>query len=148
MAYGYTIHHTEWLAAYAYTDGVTRPAAFDVLLYDDAADDVQHDDDIDAIDTEPDDGSYARHAAAVPADISVSTGALAARVDIDGVAIDLTDTTGEVDAWGIVWETQLADDGAATDHLMARGPLREREDLADYTGETSLAVGFEAHNMF
>lgn len=140
MAYGYTAHHAEWLATYAYTTGGSRPSTFEVLLYDDETDDLDGTDDVADIDTEP--TGLAREELTW-ADVAVGTSGLHARVETVDASFDLTGVDGDVDSVGVVWDAQLDGDSAAVPHLMIRQPMDDRYDLAEYSAETTVAVAWQ-----
>lgn len=144
MSYGPTHSHCEWLTSYAYADEVSRPASFEVLLYDDSVDDLGYHGDLADITTEPSDGSYTRATLNFPADIGVVLHDLYAAAKPIGATFNFQGVTGEVDSVGVAWEAQLNDDSAATKHLMVRQELTERQILDDiegtYTVETSWQI--------
>ncbi|MFT4921723.1 MAG: hypothetical protein ACI8XM_000929 [Haloarculaceae archaeon] len=108
-------------------DLVTRPVGIDILLYQDSTDSLDDSDDVDAISTEPETGNYTRVTAALDStdiDIRVQEGDIDARPT---VTFDVTDTTESVDAYAAVieFQSEIAGDDAASQHLLASAPLDE-----------------------
>lgn len=106
---GTTAWHAEWTAKYAYTDEVDRPTDFEVLLFNATDDDLDdHHPEVDDIESEPTDGSYTRHTE--PFGESLYTNIHDDYTVVrqrQPASFDVTGTTGEVDAYAIIWEAAL-----------------------------------------
>ena len=115
---------------YIFTDEVSKPANLQVGLYSDSSDQLSDEDDIDDIQSEPDDGNYVRQD--VPFD---DTGFQAEQPGgagtpweantTDDIVFDLEDTTGEVDYYFVVVEYEAEGDTGAQDHLYWTGELSQ-----------------------
>lgn len=150
MPNGFSYAHCLWLGAHAYTGDLAKPTTFDVLLYDDSEDNLNFDDDLSAITTEPTDGNYSRATLEFPADLEMKMDETNRYVHIEpiGVTFDFEGTTGEVDYAGIVWETQLPDDDVPQDHLMVRCELDKRRDLAEHKQAYEVTPAWQIHTLF
>lgn len=114
------------------------PATVDVGLYHDGSvsgdttngDDLTDSSDIGDITTEPADGNYARQSVNLDSTGWTTTQPSGAgtpwRAAIDSdVVFDLTNTTGEVDAYFVVVNFDYDDSGTANDHLFWTGDLSQ-----------------------
>lgn len=118
---------------------ITRPATFDVLLYDNGTDTLDDQSDIAAIDTEPTGGNYTRQP------VSFDGPGLAQSLTADkrvrtewSVTFDVRQTVGTIDAWAAVVSFEssvVAADVGATPHLLTYAPLEQ--------GAVSLAANDE-----
>lgn len=108
MAHGFTRWGHEWLVKYAFTDEVERPATMEVLLYNDAEDDIQNDDDIEDITTEP---AITRDTVGFGDDLYTNLAAHLTQWRVDEHAeFDASGVDDDVDSWALVWEATLAKD--------------------------------------
>lgn len=103
--------------------------SIDVGLYDDSVDVISDPDDLAAITTEPGDGNYVRQTA-----VNVSASSISGNFGIDNdakVTFDLQDTTPEVDSYFFVanFQSTVAGDASAQDHLVLTGSLSQTYDL-------------------
>lgn len=96
---GYSNWGEEWAQKYAWRqDQITRDTSLEVLLYDDSSDSISDSDDVGAVNTEPDDGNYARQPVTLDgSEVSLSQESGDIRASAT-VTFDVTDTTGTVDA--------------------------------------------------
>lgn len=150
MPNGYTYNHCLWLAGEAYSSENLTPDQFEIMLYDDAEDDIGYNDDIGDITTEPEGGNYSRAVLEFPADLEVRAreGDRFVHVQPYEAYFDFEETTGEVDTAGIVWEANLPGDDTAQPHLMVRCELDDRHDLADHTGPYEVQPAWQLHTLF
>ncbi len=104
-------------------------ASVTIGLYDDSTDAIGDTQDVGDITTEPSDGNYARQSATLT--LVDESGDWAAETDAQ-VSFDVTDTTGTVDSYFIIYSFQADDtsDSAANDHLVATGALGQSRDLS------------------
>lgn len=147
MAYGITRWHTQWLAHYAYHDAVTRPPEASVLVYDDEADDVQDDDDIGTIESEPEGDGYARQPALFVEGGTVEPDQLYTAFDMGEVTFDLGDSSREIDSWAVVWDVMFPGETEPSTRLMVRGPLARRVDTS-VVGTFDVPVAWQIHSLF
>lgn len=105
-------------------------ASVSILLYDDSTDNIGDTDDLSAITTEPSDGNYSRQSATLTFAVKDSDGAAVTSAQ---VSFDVTDTTGDVDSYGIVanFQSSTAGDSSAQDHLVATGALSQTYSLSN-----------------
>lgn len=102
-------------------------ASITVLLFNQSTDALGDLSDVGDITTEPADGNYARQTDSLEvADVSDNW----AFRNVNQISFDVTNTTGNVDQWGIIISYQAAADGSITDHLVAFGDLSQTRDLS------------------
>lgn len=100
-----------------------------ILLYNDVVDTLTDEDDIGAIDTEPDEGEYQRKA------VSLDSGEINLSQTVQGVfesefevTFDVRNVSGEVDSWAAVVNFQsdiVNAESQANDHLLATASLEQ-----------------------
>lgn len=137
---GYSDLGEEWAQKHTWRqDLISRSASVDVLLFDDSTDNTDDTSDVGDITTELSGGNYTRQS--LNLDTSDFTLSLDANDNLRAagtVMFDLTDTSGDFDAYGIVANFQsdiVGSDGSATDHLIASAVLEGAPyDASLYTG--------------
>lgn len=134
---GYTNVGEEWAQKLTFrTDTITRDTSLEVLLYNDSTDALSDTSDIGDVTTEPADGNYTRQTVTLDgADVTleISSGDLRATAT---VTFDVTNTTGTIDAWGVVNDFQsdiVNAETGANSHLVATATLSGgSRDLTNY----------------
>jgi len=133
----------EWAQKLTYRqDTITRDTTLEVLLYDDSTDALTDSSDIGDVTTEPTDGNYTRQTVnldSADVTLSVEGGNLQAQAL---VTFDVTDTTGEVDAWGAVNDVQsdiVNAEGAANPHLISTASIGTTN-LSNFTSDFTVEV--------
>lgn len=126
---GYTNVGEEFAQKWAFRqDQITRDTTLPVLMYDDSTDSLSDSSDVGDISTEPNDGNYSRQTVTLDGSdvsLSVANGDLQASAT---VTFDVTDTTGTVDAWGILNDFSsdvVNSETGANTHLIATGSFAQ-----------------------
>jgi len=119
---GYTNLGEEWSQKNDYRqDQITRDTTLEVLVFDDSTDSTSDTSDIGDITTEPTDGNYTRQTITLDSsDVSLSQSSGDIRAAAT-VSFDVTNTTGTVDAYGVVVDFQsdvVNSEGAQNPHLI------------------------------
>lgn len=114
----------------------TRDTTAEALLYDDSTDSLSDSSDIGDVTTEPSDGNYTRQTLNLDgSDLSLSQSGGDLRVT-GTVTFDVTNTTGSIDAWGIVLSFQsdiVNSEGSQNPHLISTATLGSTRDLTNYS---------------
>lgn len=134
---GYTNVGEEWAQKWSFRqDTLSRDTSLEVLLYDDSTDTLSDSSDVGDVGTEPSDGNYARQTVTLDgADVTISQESGDIRAEAT-VTFDVTDSTGTVDAWGVLNDFQsdiVNSDGSATTHLISTATFEgSSKDLTNY----------------
>lgn len=144
---GYHDTGEEWAQKRTYRQDLlgSGAASIDLLLYEDATDQLSDADDIGSIGTEPTDGNYARQTVSLDSaevSLSVQNGDLVAS---GVVSFDTTDTTGTVDAYASVVTFQsdvVNSESSANEHLHVSSTF-ESGNTRDLSKQSSLDIEYE-----
>lgn len=142
MAHGYKNGYLEWLIERAWNDA-DRSGTFEILLYDEQADTLGDDAGVGDIETEPDGLGRVEFSFGEADVFRTGNGANA---EFGDAVFDLDGVDGEVDSFGIVGEFEV--DGSVQELLVGVGPISERTDLADYSGEWPVPVGASFTSLY
>lgn len=155
MAHGYRFPYLVW-SGHRNWNSASRGSEFSVFLYDDEADDPDQDAWMDAIDTEPTDGNYTRQSFTWGGH-SVDSYSTEVGVYFGDVTYDITNTTGEVDSFGLVATLEYFNGmgrdstyspGDMVDVFIGSGPLEERVDLSKHSGNWTVEAGATLTAMY
>jgi hypothetical protein len=127
VSQGYHNVGEEWAHKNAFRqDLITRDTTVEVLLYDDSTDSLTDASDVGDITTEPTDGNYTRQTFTLDStDLTLSTSGSDIRASAT-VSFDVADTTGTVNASGVVVDFQsdvVNSETAQNPHLLYTGTL-------------------------
>lgn len=143
---GYSNVGEEWAHKLAFRqDQITRDTTLEVLLYDDSTDSLDDTSDIGDVTTEPNDGNYARQTVTLDsADVSLSVSSGDLRAEYT-VTFDVTNTTGTVDASGVVTDFQsdvVNSESSQNSHLITTSTLDiGSQDLSNFNNlETTVRL--------
>jgi hypothetical protein len=108
---------------------LAQPADLTLVLYDDSVDDIQPDGDIGDITTRPAGSAYADQSVD-PSNYSLSFDAGRWNVLGPDTTFDVTDSSRNVDSYGVADTFQASSDSSATQHLLYTGALGDDIDLS------------------
>ena len=123
LDYGY---EHDYLIRYG---SLAQPTDLTLVLYDDSVDDIQPDGDIGDITTRPTGSSYADQSVD-PSNYSLSFDAGRWNVLGPDTTFDVSDSTRNVDSFGVADTFQASGDSSATQHLLLTGALGDDIDLS------------------
>lgn len=129
-----------WKTAFRQDRINSRDTGIDVLLYNDSTDSLDDTSDLADISTEPNDGNYTRQTLTLDStDLSLQVASGDIRVT-GSVTFDVLNTTGSVDAWGVVVDVEsdiVGSDTAQNPHLLASATFGTgSRDLTNYDSLT------------
>jgi hypothetical protein len=128
------------------TDLLTRPASFDILLYNDSTDALTDSSDVGAITTEPAGSAYARQTVSLDSsDVSLSQASGNLRAEA-AVTFDTSDSSQTIDAYAVVVTFQsdiVNSEGSANDHLLTSATVGETVDLSSGNDTVDLNIDID-----